>query len=65
VVLGINTDGRKDILGIWIGQHESAKFWAGVLNDLKSRGVKVAYKVAGCKSIQNHPASKRSSESDF
>lgn len=29
VVLGINTDGRKDILGIWIGQHESAKFWAG------------------------------------
>jgi len=29
VVLGINADGRKDILGIWIGQHESAKFWAG------------------------------------
>jgi transposase-like protein len=43
VVLGINTDGRKDILGIWIGQHESAKFWAGVLNDLKSRGVKDVY----------------------
>lgn len=43
VVLGINTDGRKDILGIWIGQHESAKFWAGVLNDLKSRDVKDVY----------------------
>ena len=43
IVLGINTDGRKDILGIWIGQHESAKFWAGVLNDLKSRGVKDVY----------------------
>ena len=43
VVLGINTDGRKDILGIWIGQHESAKFWSGVLNDLKSRGVKDVY----------------------
>jgi len=43
VVLGINTGGRKDILGIWIGQHESAKFWAGVLNDLKSRGVKDVY----------------------
>lgn len=43
VVLGINTDGRKDILGIWIGQHESAKFWAGVLNDLKSRGVTDVY----------------------
>jgi len=40
VVLGINMDGRKDILGIWIGEHESAKFWSGVLNDLKSRGVK-------------------------
>jgi len=43
VVLGINADGRKDILGIWIGQHESAKFWAGVLNDLKSRGVQDVY----------------------
>ena len=43
VVLGINTDGHKDILGIWIGHHESGKFWAGVLNDLKSRGVKDIY----------------------
>jgi len=43
VVFGINADGRKDILGIWIGQHESAKFWAGVLNDLKSRGVQDVY----------------------
>lgn len=40
VVLGINMDGNKDILGIWIGENESAKFWSGVLNDLKSRGVK-------------------------
>ena len=43
VVLGINMDGRKDILGIWIGEHESAKFWSGVLNDLKSRGIKDIY----------------------
>ncbi len=43
VALGINTDGKKDILGIWIGQHESAKFWAGVLNDLKSRGIRDVY----------------------
>jgi len=34
---------RKDILGIWIGQHESAKFWAGALNDLKSRDAKDVY----------------------
>lgn len=38
-VLGINLDGHKDILGIWIGEHESAKFWLSVLNDLKNRGV--------------------------
>lgn len=38
-VLGINIDGHKEILGIWIGEHESAKFWLGVCNDLKNRGV--------------------------
>lgn len=43
VVLGINEDGMKDILGVWVGEHESAKFWAGVLNDLKSRGVQRVY----------------------
>ena len=43
VVLGINMDGCKDILGIWIGEHESAKFWLNVLNDLKNRGVKTVY----------------------
>lgn len=32
-------DGHKDILGIWIGGHESAQFWLGVLNALKNRGV--------------------------
>ena len=39
-VLGINMEGRKDILGIWISENESASFWAGVCNDLKNRGVK-------------------------
>lgn len=38
VVLGITLDGRKDILGVWIGEHEGSKFWLNVLNDLKSRG---------------------------
>ena len=36
VVLGVNADGYKDILGIWVGGNE----WLGVLNELKSRGVK-------------------------
>lgn len=38
VVLGVTMDGRKDILGVWIGEHENSKFWLNVLNDLKSRG---------------------------
>jgi transposase-like protein len=38
-VLGINISGQKDILGIWIGENESASFWLGVCNDLKNRGV--------------------------
>jgi transposase-like protein len=43
VVLGINLDGYKEIIGIWIGENESSKFWLGVLNELKSRGVKEVY----------------------
>lgn len=39
-VLGINTEGRKDILGIWISENESASFWMSVCNELKNRGVK-------------------------
>lgn len=40
MVIGIDLEGHKDVLGMWIGKHESSKFWLGVLNDLKSRGVK-------------------------
>lgn len=43
VVLGINMEGNKDILGIWIGEHESSKFWLNVLTELKSRGVSDVY----------------------
>ena len=43
VVLGIQTDGRKDILGVWIGENESSKFWLQVMNDLKNRGIKDVY----------------------
>jgi transposase-like protein len=39
VVIGVNTDGCKDVLGIWIGGNESSKFWLSVLNELKNRGV--------------------------
>lgn len=40
VVLGVNEAGYKEILGIWIGDNETAKFWLSVLTDLKNRGVK-------------------------
>ena len=39
VVFAITLEGKKDILGIWIGEAESSKFWMSVLADLKNRGV--------------------------
>lgn len=39
VALGIDLDGTKNLLGLWIGGAEGAGFWAGVLTDLKARGV--------------------------
>jgi putative transposase len=38
-ILGINEQGHKELLGIWIGQTEGSKFWAQILNELKNRGV--------------------------
>lgn len=39
IALGINQYGQKEVLGIWIGDSEGAKFWMSVLTDLKNRGV--------------------------
>lgn len=39
MVIGIDFDGCKDVLGMWIGEHETSKFWLTVLNELKNRGV--------------------------
>jgi len=38
-VLGVDADGQKDILGIWISENEGASFWAAICSDLKKRGV--------------------------
>lgn len=38
---GIDMEGYKDILGIWIGEAEGAKFWLGVCNDLKIEVLKI------------------------
>lgn len=40
VALGITVDGMKDVLGMWIGENEGAKFWFKVCTELKNRGVK-------------------------
>lgn len=40
MIIGIDLDGQKDVLGMWIGESESAKFWLNILNELKNRGVK-------------------------
>lgn len=40
VILGINQDGRKEVLTIEVGDNESSKYWLSVLNGLKNRGVK-------------------------
>lgn len=39
IAIGIRTDGTKDVLGMYIGGNESAKYWLSVLNDLKTRGM--------------------------
>ena len=40
VILAINRDGIKEVLGIYIGENESAKYWLGLFNELKNRGLK-------------------------
>src|SRR5246127_5272289 len=39
VVIGVNMQGNKEVLGLWAGQAEGAKFWLQVLTELKNRGV--------------------------
>lgn len=40
LALGVNTDGHKELLGIWIAKTEGAKFWLNVITELKNRGIK-------------------------
>lgn len=39
IMLGITMEGKKEIIGIWIGENETSKYWLTVLNDIKKRGV--------------------------
>ena len=40
MILGINMEGKKEVLTIQVGDNESAKYWLSVLSELKNRGVK-------------------------
>ena len=40
IAIGLAQDGRKQVLGLWLGKNESASFWMSVLTDLQARGVK-------------------------
>jgi putative transposase len=40
VALGINCEGRKELMGLWISENEGSKFWLSVLTELNNRGVK-------------------------
>ena len=39
IALGIDMNGKKDVLGMYVGENESAKFWLSIMNGLKNRGV--------------------------
>ncbi len=39
IALGIDMEGKKDVLGMYVGENESAKFWLSIMNGLKNRGV--------------------------
>jgi len=39
IAIGLRTDGKKEVLGLWLGKNESSAFWMGVLTDMKARGV--------------------------
>ncbi len=39
LALGINIEGQKELLGMWLAENEGAKFWLNVLNELKNRGL--------------------------
>ncbi|AOA58590.1 IS256 family transposase [Acinetobacter larvae] len=40
LALGVNTEGQKELLGLWLAENEGAKFWLSVLTELKNRGLK-------------------------
>ena len=59
VVLGVNLEGQKEVLGLWVAQSEGAKFWLQVLTELQNRGVKDIL-IACVDGLKGFPRSHRS-----
>ncbi len=49
IMLGITAEGNKEIIGIWIGNNETSKYWLSLLNEIKNRGVEDVLIFAICK----------------
>jgi putative transposase len=54
VALGLNEDGKKEVLGLWASAHEGAKFWLTVVTELKNRGLRDVYIVC-CDGLKGFP----------
>ena len=54
IAVGVDTDGIKHVLGIWVQTSEGAKFWAGVLAELRNRGVQDVL-IACCDGLTGFP----------
>ncbi|SUA49256.1 Transposase and inactivated derivatives [Oligella urethralis] len=42
IALGVNLEGHKELLGLWIAQSEGSRFWLGILTELKNRGLRIS-----------------------
>jgi putative transposase len=54
MAMGVNMEGNKDILGLWLADNEGAKFWLSVLNELRNRGVNDIF-IACCDGLTGFP----------
>ncbi len=54
LALGINADGKKEVLGLWLAANEGAKFWLLVISELKNRGIEDIF-IACCDGLKGFP----------
>ncbi len=59
VALGVTTEGKRDVLGLWFSETEGARFWLGILTELKNRGVEDIFFIC-CDGLTGLPQANRS-----